>query len=249
MLPISLPPSSTEQPIKSLTYVQPACSCERWLRGTCNSHPTSVSASEIESTPANFSTSKPLCGHNSSTSSSRRGLESRGSASSFIPMTKRSGMSLRVSLATSPRRPCVFTTRASVMNSPVVSRSRMVRSLPRRSVREGKVKFPRGLRPGFSLPRQWRGENRALSKQDLIDNVQRVALSCANTSSAQERAQRADVASLSADDFAYITLGHFQFDHAVIEMIHKNLVWSIDHPFRNFLDERTNVWTGFWHGI
>jgi len=31
-----------------------------------------------------------------------------------------------------------------VMNSPVVSRSRMVRSLPRRSVREGKVKFPRG---------------------------------------------------------------------------------------------------------
>ena len=50
----------------------------------------------------------------------------RGSASNFIPTAKRSGMSLRISPATSPRRPCVFTTRASVIKSLLVSGSRMV---------------------------------------------------------------------------------------------------------------------------
>ena len=54
-------------------------------------------------------------------------IGSRGSASNFMPTANRSGTSLKISPATSPRRPCVFTTRASVMNSALVSGSRMVR--------------------------------------------------------------------------------------------------------------------------
>jgi hypothetical protein len=38
-----------------------------------------------------------------------------------MPVAKRPGTSLCISAPTSPRRPCVFTTRAKVMNSPFIS--------------------------------------------------------------------------------------------------------------------------------
>src|ERR1700726_4816273 len=43
-----------------------------------------------------------------------------------MPAAKRSGTSLCISAATSPCRPCVLTTRARVMNSPLVSTERLL---------------------------------------------------------------------------------------------------------------------------
>jgi hypothetical protein len=83
----------------------------------------------------------------------------------------------------------------------------------------------------------------------LIDNFQCVALMRSHSSGAQQRAQRAHVASLATDDFPDFVFGDFQFNHVVIKMIDKDLIGSVDDPFRNLFDERANVWSAFRHGI
>jgi hypothetical protein len=81
----------------------------------------------------------------------------------------------------------------------------------------------------------------------LVDDFQRVALARPHSRGAQQCAQRTDIAPLPPDDFAYVTLGDLQFDHVVIEMIHENLIGSIDDPLRNLLDESAHVSSGFSH--
>ena len=82
----------------------------------------------------------------------------------------------------------------------------------------------------------------------LIDDFQRVSLACAHPGSAQKHAQRSHVAPLPADDFAHVAFGDFQFDHVALEMVHKDLIGSIDDPLRNLLDERAHISSGFSHG-
>ena len=95
--------------------------------------------------------------------------------------------------------------------------------------------------PASPLPR--------LANPDLlIDDFQRVSLSCPHSRSAQKRAQGAHVAPLPAYDFSYITFRHFQFDYVVIEMVHVHFIGSIDDPLRNLLDENANVSSGLSHG-
>jgi len=83
----------------------------------------------------------------------------------------------------------------------------------------------------------------------LIDDFQRVALSRPHARCAQKCAQGADVSPLPADDLAHIGFGDFQFDHVVIEMVHKNLIGGIDDPLRNQLDESADISSGFSHGV
>jgi hypothetical protein len=82
----------------------------------------------------------------------------------------------------------------------------------------------------------------------LVDDFQRISLACPHSRSAQKRAQRSHVAPLPANDFAHVTLGDFQFDHVAIEMVHKDLIGSIDDPLRNLLEERAHISSGFSHG-
>src|SRR4051812_19055763 len=70
----------------------------------------------MESTPANFRTTRPLWSQYSSSCNSRR-EPSGASAESCFRSANRSGKSVCKSAATSPRRPCARTTRATVMNA------------------------------------------------------------------------------------------------------------------------------------
>jgi hypothetical protein len=85
------------------------------------------------------------------------------------------------------------------------------------------------------------------TRDRLVDHFQRVALARPHSRSAQKCAQGTDVAPLPPDDFAHVTFGDFQFDHVVIEMVHENLIGSIDDPLRNLLDESAHVSSGFSH--
>ncbi len=94
------------------------------------------------------------------------------------------------------------------------------------------VRFP-------ALVRRW----------SLVDDFQGVALARAHSCSAQKRAQSANVAPLPADDFAHVTFCDFQFDDVVVEMVHKDLIRSVDDPLRNLLDESAHISSGFSHGV
>ena len=80
-----------------------------------------------------------------------------------------------------------------------------------------------------------------------IEYFQRVSFPRSHSRSAQQGAQGAHIAPLPPDDFAYVTFCDFQFDHVVIEMVHENLVGSIDDPLRNLLDESPHISSGFSH--
>jgi hypothetical protein len=86
-------------------------------------------------------------------------------------------------------------------------------------------------------------------RSSLVDDFQSVALARAHSRSAQKSAQGANVAPLAPDDFAHVSFRDFQFDHVVIEMIHEDLIGSIDDPLRNLLDESAHISGGFSHGI
>src|SRR5579863_274306 len=163
-----------------------------------------VSASFIESTPRNFSTNRPLCGQSPSTSNSARGPPDFPRASNLIPTANRSGTSLCTSAATSPCRPCVFTTRASVTNSPLGS---AVTAHPR----------------------------------VLLDDLEGVALAGAMAGGAEQRTQSAGCAPLAPDHFAHIALGHFQFDHAIVEFFDEDLVGRVDQRLGDQFDERAHI--------
>src|SRR4051812_28307250 len=189
MQPISWPWSNTAQPTRSLTNAQPDSSSARWLRGTCNSHPTRASASSMESTSANFSTTMPLCAQRCSISTSRRDAPDLSSADNRIPLAKRSGTSLCTSAAISPCRPCVLTTRASVMNSSLDS----------------------GLN-AFQSSSLQAAKSRKMGLARLLNDLERIALAGAVSGGSQQGTQRAGGASLTAYDLSYVILGDFQFD-------------------------------------
>ena len=83
----------------------------------------------------------------------------------------------------------------------------------------------------------------------LVDNFQRISLARPHSRGAQQRAQGPHVAPLPANDFTHISLGDFQFDHVVIEMIDEDLIGSINDPLRNLLHESANICSSFSHGF
>jgi hypothetical protein len=83
----------------------------------------------------------------------------------------------------------------------------------------------------------------------LVDHVQRVTLARPHSGSAKKRAQGSDVTALAANHFAYVSLGDFEFDHVVIEMLDENLIRLIDDPLCNLLDEQAYVRRSFRHGM
>jgi hypothetical protein len=82
----------------------------------------------------------------------------------------------------------------------------------------------------------------------LVDDFQCVALACPHSGGTQKRTQGADVAPLPSDDFAHVTFRDFQFDHVAIEIVHENLIGSINDPLRNLLDESAHISSRFTHG-
>ena len=93
--------------------------------------------------------------------------------------------------------------------------------------------------PALALALRW----------SLVDNFQGVALARAHPRGAQKRAQGTNIAPLPADDLTHVTFRDFQFDHVVVEMVNENLIGSVDHPFRNLLDESAHISSGFSHEI
>jgi hypothetical protein len=83
----------------------------------------------------------------------------------------------------------------------------------------------------------------------LVNDFQRVALAGPHTCGTQERAQGANIAPLPADDFAHVSFRDFQFDHVVIEMVHEDLIGSIDDPLSNLLNESADISSGFCHMV
>jgi hypothetical protein len=92
--------------------------------------------------------------------------------------------------------------------------------------------------PALALALRW----------SLVDNFQGVALARAHPRGAQKRAQGTNVAPLPADDLTHVTFRDFKFDHVVVEMVNENLIGSVDHPFRNLLDESAHI-SRFSHEI
>jgi len=81
-----------------------------------------------------------------------------------------------------------------------------------------------------------------------VDDVQGVPLSRPHSRGAEQGAQSAHIAALPPDDLAHVRFRDFQFDHVIIEMIDVNLIWCIDDPLGNFLEEGPNISVGFSHG-
>ncbi len=79
----------------------------------------------------------------------------------------------------------------------------------------------------------------------LVDHFQHVSLSGPHSSSTQQRAESAHVASLPADDFADVPFRYLKLNHVIIEMIDEHLIGSVHHPLGNLFDENANVCAGF----
>src|SRR5437762_2730452 len=155
----------------------------------------SHSASLMESTPANFSTTMPLWNQCSSNWSSRRCSELRPGfpgfasqkAKSFLRVANRSGKLVSRLAATSPLRPCVLATLAMVTNasSPAVAFS------------------------GGTVIWLKRAELRG-SRRFFFNNLQHVAFLELHAGCAKNGAYRLGGASLSANHFTQVSRGHTQ---------------------------------------
>src|SRR4029077_19194735 len=81
----------------------------------------------------------------------------------------------------------------------------------------------------------------------LLDDLELVALVRPDAGGAQQRAQGPGGAALASDNLADITLGDFEFDHAIVELLDENFVGGVDQRFRDQLNQSARICGGSGH--
>ena len=84
-------------------------------------------------------------------------------------------------------------------------------------------------------------------RPSLLDDLELVALVRPDAGGAQQRAQGPGGAALASDNFADITLGDFEFDHAIVELLDENFVGGVDQRFRDQLNQSARICGGSGH--